>query len=377
MGQKSNRKQQRRGRVGERPAGAEEIVRRINVHIESVRVAYADVWRQLADMRRQLREEVAWPDWCWLPLAAAHAVAHNSPLPEAAIVSPVALEVEAPVAVIGALAAWRQTRTIYRLDPDLYDALIATDLADRLPPQAFRRLPEWCVYVALPSGAGLAGLYAHLEWDLNAQRPELRVLYDLGDGRLAPGILYLDRPSISESLLDVLASTLATRADGQSHDIHTHGDRAVEQQWRERALAAGGELEIINEGLRDVRELMHIAISTLLYLCVEEPDILDPDQTLALASHHPAPRGTVPASKPTVWEVGYRFGAATRADRRAQRSSQGRGASPRPHIRRQHWHHYWTGPRAGEQTLIVRWIAPTLVAAVDVDELVPTIRDER
>lgn len=47
----------------------------------------------------------------------------------------------------------------------------------------------------------------------------------------------------------------------------------------------------------------------------------------------------------------------------------------RPHIRRAHWHSYWTGKKdvQEERKLIVNWVAPTMVG--DSDNVIPTIRD--
>ena len=45
----------------------------------------------------------------------------------------------------------------------------------------------------------------------------------------------------------------------------------------------------------------------------------------------------------------------------------------RPHVRRAHWHHYWTG--TGRTTLEVRWIEPTLVLPGGKGETeLPTVR---
>lgn len=36
-------------------------------------------------------------------------------------------------------------------------------------------------------------------------------------------------------------------------------------------------------------------------------------------------------------------------------------ASPRPHIRRAHWHNFWTGPKDGDRKLVLKWLAPSFV----------------
>ena len=377
MGRASRRKQDQRAAIGRRPDGAELIVARLRDHTASVEDAYPRAWEQLATLRRR-SDTTSWPTWCWLPLAAAHAVVTTAaaPAPQT-IASPLAPPDMAGVAVVGALGAWRQTKTIYRFDPDLYRALLDTQLADRLPPQAFYRLPEWCPYIALPQPNPVGrGFFAHLEWDLNTQRPELRLLCDRDPAPLAPLILYLDRPTISESLTDVLATTLANAADpSTAHDIHSHGDLSVQAQWAARARQAGVPDDLITQALTAVRDTLHAACSTLLYLCAEDRDIVNPDEPPDQASWTSTPPG--PAAKPRVWEVGWRLGAALRIARARTPTQTGEGGSPRPHIRRAHWHHYWTGPRntPDERRLTLKWLAPIPVNLTDPDQLVPTIHN--
>jgi len=50
-----------------------------------------------------------------------------------------------------------------------------------------------------------------------------------------------------------------------------------------------------------------------------------------------------------------------RLDTNAVRDAQaagGPGGTVRPHIRRAHWHGYWTGPREGTQTFVYHWLPP-------------------
>ena len=69
-------------------------------------------------------------------------------------------------------------------------------------------------------------------------------------------------------------------------------------------------------------------------------------------------------SAATWHEVGYRIGAELRRyERYRTERSPHKGGTVRPHMRRGHWHHYWTGPRNGERRLVLKWIAPTLVGS--------------
>ena len=87
-----------------------------------------------------------------------------------------------------------------------------------------------------------------------------------------------------------------------------------------------------------------------------------------------------PADKLTLWDVGYRIGAALSAhrltgDQKSAKGSKRLHASPRPHIRRAHWHSYWIGSRKKpkERELVVKWLHPILIGGKSGD-IVPTIR---
>jgi hypothetical protein len=78
--------------------------------------------------------------------------------------------------------------------------------------------------------------------------------------------------------------------------------------------------------------------------------------------------------------VGYRLGAAIRAAQASPQHSESGGthARPRPHIRRAHWHGYWTGPRAKpakERKFVLRWLAPIPVNVSEETPTIPTIHE--
>ena len=73
-------------------------------------------------------------------------------------------------------------------------------------------------------------------------------------------------------------------------------------------------------------------------------------------------------SSATWHDVGYRIGADLRAYRRYARAESGhRGGTVRPHMRRAHWHRYWTGPMDGERRLVLKWLAPTAVNGGEIE----------
>jgi len=75
----------------------------------------------------------------------------------------------------------------------------------------------------------------------------------------------------------------------------------------------------------------------------------------------------------TNWDVGFRIGPAIEkafSDKESSLtgSTGGGHASPRPHIRAAHWHHYWTGPK-DNQVLSLRWVSQAFVNCTDSENL--------
>lgn len=122
--------------------------------------------------------------------------------------------------------------------------------------------------------------------------------------------------------------------------------------------------------------LIHGSISLALYLCVRNADLprLRPERPEATRTR----KGLryFPPAETAVWDVGMRIGPALR---QAQLQNVGveagdSGKRPRAHVRRAHWHHYWTGPKNGERELILKWVSPTLVNMQSADDLPSVIR---
>lgn len=74
-----------------------------------------------------------------------------------------------------------------------------------------------------------------------------------------------------------------------------------------------------------------------------------------------------PYSEPEIWNVGIRYGNKIRLYKKAncviddaeECERHGHHKPPRPHMRRAHWHYYWTGP--GRTVRKHVWVEPTLV----------------
>ncbi len=325
-------------------------------HLIAAGQIYPGCWKQLDGFRQARGKDLPyWPDWCYLPLAASYAVVSADAGTER--ISPLR---SGDVGRIGALAAWRPTQGIYRFDETLYQALIDTPISGDLPVDVLMHLPEWCVYIETPGltidDDTLDGFFAHLEWDANTQRQELRLLLDITkpDGYL---------------LLPVPIHLTGTLREG----IEAASIEAQRQAWRLKRPDIG-------DILKEIPALpFEPLVSLLLYLCVEEVDFGGEGRP-----EHPQPKRTkkgwrlFPAKSVRQWDVGVRLGTALRRATSAAETADSEGSRhrPRPHVRKAHWHSFWTGPKddTDQRKIRVKWLPPIPVNLDDIGELPSTVR---
>jgi hypothetical protein len=123
-------------------------------------------------------------------------------------------------------------------------------------------------------------------------------------------------------------------------------------------------------------------VALVLYLCAENAEIAPAPGTAAARPAPPAPKRTkrgprlFPPPHTAGWDVGLRIGAALRrataaaGDPAPAADAAGR-SSPRPHIRRAHWHTFRIGEgRTGRK---LRWMAPVPVNLDDAATLPATL----
>ena len=304
---------------------------------------WPEAWQQVKKFRSIKGQGLDWPDWCYLPIAAGVAIATGGENERLYQVSFSKL----PPAVITAAASWRVSQGVYRFDADLYNSLISQPLDGNVPCEALKRLPEWCVYIECMSvkfgDSPIVGFWAHLESDANDNRMELRLVLMLEGGDNIPVPVHLGDWTLEEGI-----ARMQTESEKQA------------------AIHSFGNLPKINF----TAEIVPL-VQLVLYLCAENAD-------MPVIPRHPLNRvrmsGQVDVLRePKFWSVGERIGTAIRKYRNEigglseSEKTPGTHASPRPFIRRAHWHHFWAGPMQGDRKLILRWLPPIPVG-VDEDE---------
>lgn len=279
--------------------------------------------------------EMHWPDYCILPINAAYTyLRYSLGWTDAAAA--------ADCAELTACWLWRQAKVIYRFDLALAETLAGQveDVrdTDTLPTDLLMHLPYPCIYAKAPGLLECTdGFWAWIDYDINRNAPELRIQWVLdGYERSVPQVLHLlPGRSLRDCYLDTLRVT-------QEH-MQTPVD--------------------VTDPISNMRSILS-AIQLLLYLVSEGADMEDEDTGLRVVRHPPKDSKPVDkASTIAVKHVGVRIGAALRRTAATAPhcgGNTGTGGTVRPHMRRGHWHHYWTGSKA-DRRLVLKWTAPTMV----------------
>lgn len=240
---------------------------------------------------------------------------------------------------------WRQTKLIYEFDKTLVEELNAqTDLA--VASEMLKRLPFECAYIMTPN------LFSYNDEPVDGfmclkRHDVLQILFvawNKKDGTTNEGLLdiHLDAKTLEES--DKLSQEASVRRGLISgHTPSTHTGNGI--------------------------------IQLLLYLCAANADVQERRPTTAPAKKTPKTTDKRPVRH---WDVGIRVGATIKRNRscaaQTQRADHKQHARPRPHLRRGHWSHFWTGKRdSADRERILKWIEPVYINADSPDDLPTTI----
>ena len=330
---------------------------------------YPGVWDRIDLLREKTLQgeiDARWDfDLCYCPISVAMgALSSFGPLQQ----------ISGPAGAVAACAAWRRMKMIYRFDTDLANELIAMADDIVIPVEAFRSLPAPAVYIQfeepngeipLPGGKStmLDGFLVHIEDDINTHEKELRINYltVAGDPVYAVIIHLIPGGTISDGIEKAVQVSL--------DNLH-----------RTSLSPAMKELSI-----RSIRESKGIAMQAaqlVLYICADNAEIKGNDTQAKI--YRKSDRITDRYRELRKWDVGVKTGTILRA---ARKRDQEESTDPvlsetpgknytrihkaRPHVRRAHWHHYWTGSAANKK-LILRWVNTMLINA-DGEELPPTV----
>jgi hypothetical protein len=250
--------------------------------------------------------------------------------------------------------AWRPYKQIYTFSKELMDILIAQkDVNMDIPVQVLQNLPFPCAYFDVPFEENLYGFFVH---------------YDIRE----EGKLYLVMEFVSKLAEDQIGYNGYLELEiKENTTIEDEIKRYSSRIWNSlpshfsNAYGKGGTPSY-QEQTQNALERASIVMQFILYICSDNAEI-DPDERNKAVAK-PKKAGKIKDAYREVRKnrCGKEFSVNVRKMLSSTKTSyaanpDSHGTPKSPHIRRGHWHHYWTGPRTGERTLILNWIAPTFV----------------
>jgi hypothetical protein len=231
-----------------------------------------------------------------------------------------------------------------------------------VPAEILRRLPQWGVYIqrpgiewrgdARPPAGVLARLTTQAMFDFEPSgAPVLEIQYDqVGQGGIG----------LPLSLVPLVPGLSLNEALSLVHARIGHLDGAA---------VAAEKLEIEHAFLRPW-------LALLMYLCSQGAET--EQRSAPPTGPRPAP-AHAGGDEVTRVDVGFRVGAAIRHSRSWQPSGATTGRTVTPHLRRAHFHTYYSGAGSrndpSKRQVDVRWLAPIAVGVGDVSPVVRPVDD--
>lgn len=310
-----------------------------------------------------------------------------------------------------AINGWRNHhKTIYEVDGDLLKELLDSEVPEEeIPVDVLRRIPHNCPLFVLPEPLVIKHedvavgyeQFLLVPFRIDATRGwlnrpeasnELKRLFrkyrvnsitELPEEEIIKQALFIDGPESADEIkflwfgknvdddTDQMITTQTIFLKNQKNlNLKEQLQSIVEEFEYENAVGIKIRAERDENWERIAQRQFAVAVALTLYVCSDEPDMADiePPQELVRTK-------TLPPGLPSVKTLGIRIGSALRSHRQASSSTSGDGITRggMPHVRKAHWHRFWTGPRNGDRKLIIKWLPPIPVN-IDKGEIITTIR---
>lgn len=315
--------------------------------LKNVSKKYPDAWSYMEHVHQSNGQDgyPSWPNWCYAPMAAALAIAtqQNKSLFGQ-------LQAVSDAQQIDALAPWRISKEVFIIDESLEQMLFQQADDAAVPAEILMQIPYPCFYVQFHhfdfQNRTISGAFVHLEYDVKNDSSELRILFAFPDG-------------------STLGFPIHINAGNLENSEHVTVQEAIDTIGTESPLnALRGMMQTENNAIKIA---LGKVLQVVLYLCAQNAEISPNKEQSTVHKRGKKIRDSYAEIR--KWDVGVRIGAAVKASSQpaSQSSAHSAHASPRPHMRRGHWHNFWTGSRSkpDERKLVLKWVAPTFIGDRD------------
>lgn len=289
---------------------------------------------------------------------------------------------------VHALYVWGRSKHIYEFDPDIANELVGSfDSAATLPIEVFSAMPFDGLYMSV--NATPFSVFATKSASIGADMQPVKSIVFYFDG---------SRQSVSIPLIRGTVARCMT-ADYNATMAQFYNDEVVQcmrDAYPRMTLSEirSHVIESYQKEYQRRKKSLEVCISLLLYLCSQNAEITNKDGEDV---PKPEPEGAENAEQPQeqpqkkpkkpkkvqALRVGYRIGKAIRYHKQQEQDgaesktiapvvATGSHTKKAAHVRRGHYHHYWTGSKKdGTRKLILKWTAPAFINASGKD-LIPT-----
>ena len=285
---------------------------------------------------------------------------------------------------VHALYVWNKSKHIYEFDPDIATELYNSfDSAATLPIEVFDAMPFDGLYISVNMTP--LKFFATKSASIGANMQPVKSIVFYSDGGKQSASIPLIRDTVARCMTADYNATMAQFYD----DRVIQGMRDAYPHMALSEIRSHVIESYQNEYPRRKKSL-EVCISLLLYLCSQNAEITNKDgEDVPKPEPEGAENTDQPQKKPKkpkkvqALRVGYRIGKAIRYHKQQEQDAAesktiapvvatGSHTKKAAHVRRGHYHHYWTGSKKdGTRKLILKWTAPAFVNTSGKD-LTPT-----
>lgn len=177
-----------------------------------------------------------------------------------------------------------------------------------------------------------------------------------GRGRLLGLYIMVDEVPYGENMFVSFCSIVVLGLDSSNN--YFYGGVAFDYYPAHMEKSLEETLEMQTKNLPEQKKYLQWALLFAAYLSSKEPEIVENENQKRI--FHPSEKPKYSAVR--KWDVGVRYMKERQNlyhQRETGNKETGKRNSPRPHMRKAHWHTYRIGP--GKKERMVRWIPPVTV----------------
>lgn len=260
--------------------------------------------------------------------------------------------------ILSVTSAWRLHKQIYQFDPEMEELLYDQYDEDLIIPiEILNNLPYQCIYIKTNFVPNSNGFFVSIEDDMKTHELELRL-------------------TILENNMKCGCIPIHLIPNGTIRDGFDKARQINDYQLSH--LLGKKQSDVIIQTTKKYSEKMleytSKMIQLVLYVCASNKEILE-DEKQKKILRQPKNHTSIKDKYREVqkWNCGTETGTIIRKMKSSNKNKKynyisigytEKGSPKRPHSRKGHWHHFWTGAKnSNNRKLELRWLSPTFINA--------------